>query len=192
MKQNRTRTLVALAASLMVIGMPLLLWRPLLINMGQWLVVETPLRQVDLIVALGGDRVRQDEAIKLLKQRIARQVLFVGADVRPHDYQCLGVSNEQAIAPPGPSYTTYEEAVVTRQVALERGFKSLLIVTSPYHLRRTSWTFEHVLEGTGVILSFYPSRNGAFSMDAWWKNYIGRKTVLNEYLGLAFYWASAW
>ena len=62
-------------------------WEPLLVSLGRWLVVETPLREADLIVALAGDRGREVMAVKLLQQGLARQVLFTGADVQPNDYQ---------------------------------------------------------------------------------------------------------
>src|SRR5438128_11063582 len=80
-------------------------WEPLLVSLGRWLVVETPLREADLVVALGGDRERQVMAVKLLQQGLARQVLFTGADVQPNDYQCLGVPVGQVIALPVLAYT---------------------------------------------------------------------------------------
>lgn len=57
-------------------------WESLLVSLGRWLVVETPLREVDLIVALGDDRGRQVMAVKLLQQGAARQILVAGADVQ--------------------------------------------------------------------------------------------------------------
>lgn len=168
----------------------LLLWfrEPLLVGMGRWLVLEAPLREADVIVALGVDRERQEEAVRLLNQGLARRVFFVGSDVRLHDYRCLDVPEDQAVPPPPPAYTTYEEAMATRQVVQERGFKAVLIVTSPYHLRRARWTFERVFSGTGVRVMVAPSPNGAFSIDAWWRSHVGRKAVLTEYFGLAYYW----
>jgi len=155
--------------------------------LGRWLVVETPLREVDLVVTLGGDRGRQAMAVKLLQQGLARQVLFTGADVQPHDYQCLGVPTGQVMALPVLASTTYEEAIAMRQIVQAHSISSVLIVTSSYHTRRVYWTFERVFRGTGVELLIASVPPRGFTMEAWWKSYMGRKSVLIEYMGLAYY-----
>jgi hypothetical protein len=58
-------------------------WESLLVSLGRWLVVETPVREVDLVAALGGDRGCQVMAVKLLQHGLAHQVLCAGADVQP-------------------------------------------------------------------------------------------------------------
>ena len=162
-------------------------WESLLVSLGRWLVAETPLREVDLIVALGGGRERQRMAVQLLQQGLARQVLFTGADVQPDDYQCLGVPVGQAMALPVLAYTTYEEAVAIRQIVQAYGLGSVLIVTSPYHTRRAYWLFEWVFRGIGVELFITAAPHRAFTMDTWWQSHVGRKQVLMEYMGLAYY-----
>src|SRR5262245_16228171 len=127
-------------------------------------------------------------AVKLLQQGLARQILFTGGDVQPNDYQCLGVPVAQAMALPGPVYTTYEEAVAIRQIVQAHSLGSVLIVTSSYHARRAYWTFERVFRDTGVELLIASVPPRGFTMDAWWKSHMGRKLVLSEYMGLAYYW----
>jgi uncharacterized SAM-binding protein YcdF (DUF218 family) len=155
--------------------------------MGQWLVVEKSVQQVDLVVALGGDRRRQEEAVRLLHQGLARWIIFLGADVRPNDYRCLDVPVTQIIDPGIPSYTTFDEATTTRSVTQQRGFKSVLIVTSLYHERRALWVFKKVFIGADVHLQVTSSPEN-FPLHTWWHSYIGRKMVIFEYLGLAVYW----
>ena len=150
-------------------------------------MVETPLREVDLVVALGGDRGRQVMAVEILRQGLARQVLFTGADVQPHDYQCLGVPVGRAMALPVLAYTTYEEAVAIRQIVQAYSLGSVLIVTSAYHARRAYWTFDRIFRGTGVELLIASVPPKGFTMDAWWKSHVGRIQVLREYMGLAYY-----
>jgi len=152
------------------------------------LVVETPLREVDLVVALGGGRERQVMAVNLLQQGLARQILFTGGDVQPNDYQCLGVPVGQVMALPGSAYTTYEEAVAIHQIVQAHSLGSVLIVTSAYHTRRAYWTFEQVFRGTGVELLMASVPPRGFTIDTWWKSHMGRKPVLIEYMGLAYYW----
>jgi len=160
---------------------------PLLTSIGQWLVIERPIEKADLVVALGGDRRRQEEAVRLLHQGQAGWITFLGADVRPNDYHCLDVPAKQILDPTIPSYTTFDEAMTTRTVAQQHGFKSILIVTSLYHERRALWVFKKVFQGTDVTLQVTSSPEN-FPLHTWWKTYIGRKMVLFEYLGLGFYW----
>lgn len=72
----------------------------------------------------------------------------------------------------------------------QKGFQSAIIITSPYHLRRTRLIFTRVFADKGIRLMFYPSGNSAFEMNAWWKSYYGRKVVIIEYLGLIYYWVT--
>jgi len=180
---------IVVAAVLLCLGANRLgVWDSLLIRLGQWLVVETPLREVDLVVALGGGRGRQVMAAKLLQQGLARRILFSGADEQPDAYQCLGVPVGQVMAQPVLAYTTYEEAVAMRQIVQTHRLGSVLIVTSAHHARRAYWTFEQMLSGTGVELLIAVVPDAASIMETWWKSHIGRKQVLSEYMGLAYYW----
>ena len=85
------------------------------------------------------------------------------------------------------AYRTYEEALVTRQAVVPSAYHSVIVVTSPYHLRRVGMIFNKVFANAGIRLAFYPSRNKAFFMENWWKTYHGRKADIAEYLGLIYY-----
>ena len=191
MRIKKKAIFIAVGIPVVVIG--LLVWfrEPLLVSVGRWLEVQSPLQEADLVVALGGDRVRQDVAVRLLREGVARWVLFVGSDVRQQDYHCLDVPAERTVLPPVPADTTLEEAMVTRTVVQERGLRSILIVTSPYHLRRALLIFERVFAGTGVVLYFSSAPSRFYSTDSWWKTHVGRKAVLWEYLALLYYWLEA-
>lgn len=180
------KLILGACVAVVIVGVGLFWFRePILIMIGNWLVVETPIQEADLVVALSGERERQDEAVKLLKEGFAKWILFT-ANFRSHDYACLGIAR-QGIEPPIPAYRTYDEAVVTRKAMEQKGLRSAIIVTSPYHLRRTRLIFARVFDGKGTRLIFHPSENSSFSMNAWWRSYYGRKMILLEYLGLVYY-----
>jgi len=164
-----------------------LFWEPVAIGLGEWLEPQTSLQDADLVVALGGDRVRQDAAVALLRSGHAKWIMFVGGDVRPHDYTCLDVPSERILAQPPPVYTTMEEARIVRQVIGEYRLRSLIIVTSPYHFRRTLWTFRRVFGKSDVALLTAPAPNPVFSSHDWWKTHLGRKQVILEYVALVYY-----
>lgn len=181
--------LVAGGLSLLtLIGLTVVLYEPVLASLGRWLEVTTPVAKADLVVALGGDRVRQDEAVRLLQHGLAQKILFVGSDIRPRDYHCLDVAPERTIPPQAPAHTTIDEAVIVQQVVEAQHLTSVLIVTSPYHLRRAKLAFERVFVDSGITMLFAPSPNPAFHLESWWQTHIGRKLILTEYLGLFYYW----
>ncbi len=159
-----------------------------LVGMGRWLVVATPLHRADLIVALGGDRGRQETAAELLRRGIAPRVLFVGADARQRDYECLGIPASSAVPLLPEAYTTGEEAERVRDLVRSSGYRSVLIVTAPYHSRRARWIFRRAFSGTGVEVEVATTVIRAFRIDNWWTTHMGQKTIGGEYLGLAYYW----
>lgn len=162
----------------------------LLTAMGEWLVVQSRLEKVDLVVPLGGDRTRQDRAVSYLKQGLAQRIFLVGPDVRPNDYRCMEVPDEKAMPLAEPAFTTHEEALRVRKIAGDYAVRSVLVVTSNYHLRRTKWVFEKVFNGSGVTLRFASAPARSFRIETWWQTYMGRKTVLLEYLALALYYVT--
>lgn len=182
--------LVVSLSLLALIGLTVVFYEPVLAGLGRWLEVTTPVGKADLVVALGGDRARQDEAVRLLQHGLAQKILFSGFDIRPRDYHCLDVAPERTIPPQAPAHTTADEAVVIRQVVEARNLTSVLIVTSPYHLRRAKLAFERVFVDSGITLMFVPAPSPVFSLETWWQTHIGRKLVLTEYLSLIYYWLS--
>ncbi|GBD99537.1 hypothetical protein BMS3Abin07_01574 [bacterium BMS3Abin07] len=184
---KRKCTLIILIA-VTLIGTVYLFRVPVLTGMGEYLVSTTPLERADLIVALGGSKGRKRGAVALLREGFASKVMFTGFDIDIRDYQCQGISEKEIVLPPMAAYTTYEEALVVLNAAEENNFHAVIIVTSPYHLRRASFIFHKIFNGKDIKLMFYACQNKAFQMDRWWKSYIGRKMVIMEYLGLVYYW----
>ena len=160
----------------------------ILVGAARWLVVGTTPRHADLIVALGGDRGRQETAVELLHRGYGPRVLFVGADARERDYACLGVSPSEEVPLLEPAYTTGEEADHVRDLVRQRGYHSVLIVTAPYHSRRARWIFRRALAGTGATVEVSTTVIRAFTMDQWWTSHMGQKTIIGEYAGLVYYW----
>ncbi len=160
--------------------------------MGEYLYSPTPLKKADLIVALGGSRWRQREAVALIKRELAEYIAFVGGDVHESDADCLGLLRRQIIIVETPAYTTMEEALAVSRVVEERGFKSVIIITSWYHLRRAGLIFSKALDGKGVELMLHPSNHEPFDSKTWWHSYIGRKLIIMEYIGLGSFWVGYW
>jgi uncharacterized SAM-binding protein YcdF (DUF218 family) len=69
----------------------------------------------------------------------------------------------------------------------ERGWRTGLLVTDPYHARRSLWTFRTTLAGTALDVSPAPVVDGWFSADHWWQTEDGFVAVDEEYIKLVYY-----
>jgi uncharacterized SAM-binding protein YcdF (DUF218 family) len=112
----------------------------------------------DGIVALTGGPNRIGHSLDLLRQRRAKRVLVSGVDrtVRPHE---LAIENDVPVALFACCVDLGHEAVDTRSNAEEtaawvkhRGYRSIRLVTTDYHMPRASLELAHALDGDAVIL----------------------------------------
>jgi len=186
---KRRRTVIAVA---LILGAALFGAVRALPKAGRWLEVSTPLHPADLVVALGGDRARQELAADLFRRGFANRVLFTGADARARDYECLGIPTERAVPLPPPAYTTGEEARAVRTIVDAAGVRSIIVVTAPFHSRRSLAIFRRALRGAGTEVMLAATRNPRYDTDRWWRDHMGVKSVLSEYGGLAYYWLHGW
>src|SRR5687767_13920802 len=82
---------------------------------------------------------------------------------------------------------TYGEAVATRDLVVAQHLKSVLVVTSPYHTRRSLATFRKVLGGgvaVGVVAS---SGTSPARPDRWWAQGYDRAYVAYEWAAALYY-----
>lgn len=82
--------------------------------------------------------------------------------------------------------STYDEAVATRDFMLKKGFKSLILVTSTYHMRRTLMIFRLVFRGTGIKIYNCTASNVLHDPHRWWLKEKDVKAISIEYLSIAY------
>lgn len=91
----------------------------------------------------------------------------------------------------GPVWNTRDEAVQVARLCRERGWKRLLLVTSPVHSRRAAAVFEH--QGLEVISS--PSIETRYDLEVMWESgdrILAFGSVMHERLGLWMYKRRGW
>jgi uncharacterized SAM-binding protein YcdF (DUF218 family) len=181
---------------------------PILSRIGSYLVVEHPLKKADLIVCLMGSSVERGLAAAEVYKRGLGAGVFFGREEFPEGTEVLkqrGIhfpeSRDllkmmlQGLGVPGTACltserfvgNTYEEAQEVRAFAQERGYSSLIVVTSPIHTRRAWLTYKKVFEKDDVKIMMLPSRYTNFKSDGWWKTRKYLKEVAIEYQKLAYY-----
>jgi uncharacterized SAM-binding protein YcdF (DUF218 family) len=86
--------------------------------------------------------------------------------------------------------TTYENVTRSRDILAERGWRRILLVSSPYHMRRASLTWERVAPEITVIPA--PVPQSQFYQSAWGPNLEQVRAILHEYQAIAYYRWKGW
>lgn len=182
---------------------------PLLRRAGEFLIVSHDLEKADLLVCLSGRPVERGLATaELYKKGLAAKVLITrelppdGHDVLeeagvhiPETVDTLrriltgmGVGEEDIFVGNEPARSTMSEAALVRAFAGEKGYQSLILVTSPTHTRRAYDTYQKEMEGRGISVQMHATPFSGFRPEDWWKTRRYVKEVIVEYQKLVFYW----
>ncbi|MFY2788796.1 YdcF family protein [Rhodococcus sp. MALMAid1271] len=112
-----------------------------------------PLTTADAIVVLGGEHDgREAYGISLARQGVAKTVVlsdpYRSGDPTMKKYCAASTSQYEVLCiPPVPS-TTRGEAIFTQDLARERGWNHVIVVTWRYHLPRARFIFDQCFDGT--------------------------------------------
>jgi len=199
----RARRLIT--AALVVGALAVVAHAPALRLIGRALVVEDPLAQADAIVVIaGGTPAREEAAATLHREGLAPDVVLsnqftpervrnlIALGARRFDYQGearivlekRGVPSQAIVALPAPVKTTEAELKVVGEAARARGWRRVILVTSPLHSRRVKLVWSR--EAPSGIEGLVRVVQGDDFLDGdWWRKRREAEAVLHEYLGLA-------
>jgi uncharacterized SAM-binding protein YcdF (DUF218 family) len=161
--------------------------------------INQPEKSDAICILLGDFRVRPFRAAELYFRGYAPQVLI--ADF-PEDmfYGSLesqlaqvmtlkiGLPADKLVRIRGRVTSTQEEARFYREYAETHGLKSLLVVTSSFHTRRSRWIFDKVFAGSGIKLSFAAARQPYIDESNWFYSDEGLVTYFSETLKTIYYY----
>ncbi|MGA2090939.1 MAG: YdcF family protein, partial [Endomicrobiales bacterium] len=85
------------------------------------------------------------------------------------------------------SKSTHDDAVLSKEICLQNHFKSLIVVSEPYHTRRAFFTLRKVYRNTGINLMMYPVQHSWYTKDSWWGSEEGFFVTLEEYTKFSYY-----
>ena len=187
----------------------LLIWEIVAWVSARALVVESDLPQADVLVVLGGSAnyiERSEAAAEIFKAGRVKKIiltndgqqsgwsnaeqrnpLFVERAFR--ELQRQGISNDSIEILHDVVSSTRDEAILLRTTAANRGWHSLLVLTSPYHSRRALRIFQHEFDGSGVLVGLTYVRNGRQTPSPWfwWLSSTGWQMVAGEYVKLIYH-----
>lgn len=160
---------------------------------GWYLSPQDILKKVDVIVVVsGGDNnARIEKGVQLYKEAWAPVLMYSGAAAEGDVSNAMAMRNISAkmgvpkedIIIEEDSKTTLENAQFSAEIIKEKGYKSMILVTSPYHQRRTYELFKKELPNVEIINQSALDEN--WRKKGWWENNVGRFLTLGE-LGKIF------
>lgn len=182
---------------------------PLLVRLGQYLVLAHSPEKSDIIVCLAGNNVERGlAAADAYRKGLAPKILLTREEL-PDGYNLLrdkgveypetidllekilvglGVPRSDLIITDEPVKSTLDEATLVKGVVEREGFRSLLIITSPTHSRRSWITFRKVIQKDNVRILMMPSPYSDFRAEDWWKKRKYLREVIVEYEKLIYYY----
>ncbi|MCI3922723.1 YdcF family protein [Paenibacillus sp. TRM 82003] len=154
----------------------------------------------DVIIVLGGeaDGERTRKAAELYREGIAPKLMIsdgtkmswrTTAMKEMYDLAVLEGVKPEDIVKEDRSRSTYENALYTKELMLEHGFDSALVVTTDWHGKRSRFIFEKVYKVSDIQLSYCGTPDARSDFAAWWKDGEKQQVVLTEWAKTLVYWA---
>lgn len=158
-------------------------------GLGFWLSPQSPLAKADAIVAISGGETeaRAAEAVRLYRDGWAPHLIFSGAASDPSsrsNARAMAASAEAAGVPAAAieldeaAANTTQNANGVAAIARQQGYQSIILVTSPYHQRRSFITFQRKLERVAIINHSSPDKS--WRRSHWWATSYSLNLTLSE------------
>jgi len=176
---RRTIALLGLAGMVFVAGF---LW----FVRGLPLAEQAPSQRAEGIVVLTGSAFRIKDAVELLAGGYGRRLLITGVHPTTRSAEIASLMPEYqrwftcCIDLGHSAINTIGNAIETRGWAREQGFKSLIVVTSNFHLPRAMAELGHQLPD--VTLVPFPVVSERLHVASWWSYPATARLLFSEYL----------
>ena len=147
---------------------------------------QKPSHNADGIVVLTGGSSRVSDALELLSNGYGKRLLISGV------HRANGVNDIGRSLPDTQKFltccvdldrsavNTRSNATETRRWATERNFKSLIVVTSNYHVPRARVELSHAMPNIDLI--WYPVIGEKWRDEPWWTSGAALRLLLSEYV----------
>ena len=178
------------------------------IHLGTFLASEDPLTKADAIFVLAGTQMTrplegadlyvEGYAPRLVLSREVLEPAFAvierrGATLssqveRARDVLIrMGVPATAIVLPDRLHDSTAAEAITLRELAQTNHWRTVIVVSSKFHLRRARFAMERELDGTGVRVLMRGSRYDDARPEQWWRQRGDIRDILTEVPKFAAY-----
>ncbi len=214
MQKNKAKTrFFKVLLLLFLVFLMIASWRIWLPLGGLILLVKDNPQRADCIVPLRGDAYfRFAKAVQLYNQGYAGAILVSATPEREgqlkdyynFNYKVLGIEplSGRELTLKIFSYfgkdsrdiyftedeitSTYDEAVATRKFMEKKGFKSLILVSSTYSMRRALLIFKLVFRNSGIKIYPCTAENKLYNPGGWWRKERDVEKILREYSAIVY------
>lgn len=168
---------------------------PLMRYAAEYWVIDEPASRADAIIVLSDDNFYGDRAARaseLSRQQVAPLVVASGRKLRPnagiaelieHDLVERGVPKDKILRFDHNGGDTIGEAWALADLAKQKHWSSVILVTSNYHTRRVRYVFEKIFPAQTAV-SVASARDGDFDPERWWEKRKSTKLFVHEILGM--------
>ena len=143
----------------------------------------------DAIVVLSGGRGRLDEGVKLFKEGKGEHLFFIGVDpaVKKSDLypERSGERSGAEVHLEKASRNTLENAIFAREMLLKNNVRSMLLITSRYHMKRSLLIFRSILP-KDIAIYPHPVANKN-STEQWWSHGGSLRLLFSEFYKYCLY-----
>jgi uncharacterized SAM-binding protein YcdF (DUF218 family) len=149
--------------------------------------------KADAIVVLTGGKGRAREGLNLLRKGAAGILIIsgvnkdAGLDSIFLNNQISGPERSNIILEKN-SRSTFENAIEVRKLMEGRGLKSMVLITSVYHMKRALYIFKQVMPAD-IIIGTCSVRSPSFDEKRLW---FGRSIFIFAVEFLKYYWYVGW
>jgi uncharacterized SAM-binding protein YcdF (DUF218 family)/glycosyltransferase involved in cell wall biosynthesis len=205
---RRARGRIVASWAALALAFVLLYYTPLLWAVAEPLRVSAPPRQADAVVVMaggmgesgqagGGYQERVKQAVDLYKAGFAPRMVFVSgyvfafreAEIMRDLARSLGVP-DSAIVLETDAANTYEGIVNVHRILRDRGWTRVLLVSSPYHMRRAMAVWRAQAPDVEVVPT--PVAQSAFYTHDRGASIPQIHGIVQEYVALAYYRMKGW
>jgi uncharacterized SAM-binding protein YcdF (DUF218 family)/glycosyltransferase involved in cell wall biosynthesis len=196
------------ATTVLVLAFGGLFYTPLLWVIAEPLRVSAPPVPADAVVVFaggvgesgqagGGYQERVKQALDLHQQRFAPTMLFSSGFVFAfreaevmRDLAIANGADPSAIVLETKARNTYENVVYSRDLARAHGWRRVLLVSSPYHMRRAMLTWRRAAPDIEAVPT--PVPRSQFYQHAVGASFDQSRGIIHEFAAIVAYWWRGW
>jgi uncharacterized SAM-binding protein YcdF (DUF218 family) len=141
--------------------------------------------RTDAVVVLTGGSGRIERGIAVMRDKRAARMLIAGADpsvTRADLARRLGPGSTRTLRCcvdlGSESVDTRSNAEEARRWMTRKGYRSLRLVTSDWHMRRAAYEFRQDLPDTRIVIDAVPSRPSLLLLGVEYNKYLLRRAAL--------------
>ncbi len=205
MDKRRRKLLRVILICALIIG-TYSLWLPL---PARFLVVKDNIKKADAIVILSGDWElgRENKGAELYKEGYAGKIIRIlerenrgiallskllnsnltQEEIYGRYFGEAGVPKDALILGDEVATSTFDEIKAAREIILKNNFKSIILVTSDYHMRRALMTAKWLLTPRHISIYNATRYSDDFHPARWWLHEDDIRGVIMEYFSGFFY-----